>query len=393
MADQILLPRALDENANPEPGAKAYFYEAGTSTPLTVYSDIALTTPHASPLVSDSEGNFAQAFYNGAVGAKVDMYDASSVQMTGYPIDNFPTVSTAGSAAEDITFTPTVENPATDVQAAIENALTELADDTTPQLGGMLDVNGNAIGNGTEELLEFGETASAVNQFKITNSATGNGPELSATGDDANIDALITPKGTGRAKITRPNLIMGSDADGDIYFRSGGNLVRLAVGSGRQLLGVNAAGTGITYSRARLHIRDEKASGTGGGAFTAGSWLTRTLNTTLVNEITGASLATNQITLSAGSYEVYARAPADQTLLHKIKLRNVTDSTDILIGSNAYCSSGYNGHTDSVIYGRFTLADTKALELQHRCSNSGTFGLAAGFGVVEVYAEIIILQL
>ena len=33
----------------------------------------------------------------------------------------------------------------------------ELVKDTTPQLGGMLDVNGNAIGDGTLELLKFSE--------------------------------------------------------------------------------------------------------------------------------------------------------------------------------------------------------------------------------------------
>jgi hypothetical protein len=44
-----------------------------------------------------------------------------------------------------------------------------LLNDTTPQLGGQLDVNGNAIGDGTLELLKFVETASAVNEFTITN--------------------------------------------------------------------------------------------------------------------------------------------------------------------------------------------------------------------------------
>jgi hypothetical protein len=45
----------------------------------------------------------------------------------------------------------------------------DIVSDTTPQLGGQLDVNGNAIGDGTLELLKFVETASAVNEFTITN--------------------------------------------------------------------------------------------------------------------------------------------------------------------------------------------------------------------------------
>lgn len=38
------------------PGAKAYFYASGTSTPLAVYTDAALTVAHAHPVVADAEG-------------------------------------------------------------------------------------------------------------------------------------------------------------------------------------------------------------------------------------------------------------------------------------------------------------------------------------------------
>ena len=78
---------------------------------------------------------------------------------------------------------------------------TDLVQDTTPQLGGMLDVNGQAIGDGTLELIKFAETASAVNEITITNSATTNAPEIAATGDDTNIDLKLTPKGTGKLNL------------------------------------------------------------------------------------------------------------------------------------------------------------------------------------------------
>jgi len=77
----------------------------------------------------------------------------------------------------------------------------DIVSDTTPQLGGQLDVNGNAIGDGTLELLKFVETASAVNEFTITNNATGNNPILSATGDDTNVGIDITTKGNGLIKF------------------------------------------------------------------------------------------------------------------------------------------------------------------------------------------------
>jgi len=79
--------------------------------------------------------------------------------------------------------------------------LSDVVDDTTPQLGGMLDVNGQAIGDGTLELLTFTEDASAVNHVNIENEATGGGPIISAAGDDTNIDLILAGKGSGVPKI------------------------------------------------------------------------------------------------------------------------------------------------------------------------------------------------
>ena len=86
----------------------------------------------------------------------------------------------------------------------------DLVDDTSPQLGGDLDTNSFNIAfddahgindeNGNQQIV-FQTTSSAVNQFDITNAATGNAPQLSATGDDSNIDVAIVPKGTGETKI------------------------------------------------------------------------------------------------------------------------------------------------------------------------------------------------
>lgn len=90
-----------------------------------------------------------------------------------------------------------------DTVDGIEGAslLQNVVEDTTPQLGGMLDVNGQALGDGTLELLTFTETASAVNQLNVTNATTTNGPTLSAAGDDTNIDLVLAAKGTGNIDV------------------------------------------------------------------------------------------------------------------------------------------------------------------------------------------------
>ena len=85
----------------------------------------------------------------------------------------------------------------------LDNTVTaDLSGDSTPQLGGMLDVNGNHIGDGTLELLKFTETGSAVNEFTIANAATGGAPALSVTGTDTNVDLQLTAKGTGVVKMS-----------------------------------------------------------------------------------------------------------------------------------------------------------------------------------------------
>ena len=50
--------------------------------------------------------------------------------------------------------------------------------------------------NGNEEII-FTTTASAVNELTVANSATGNNPNVSATGGDTNIGINLTPKGLG----------------------------------------------------------------------------------------------------------------------------------------------------------------------------------------------------
>ena len=86
----------------------------------------------------------------------------------------------------------------------------DVVDDTSQQLGGDLDTNSFNIAfydahgindeNGNEQII-FQTTASAVNQFDITNAATGNAPSISATGGDTNIDVAIIPKGSGETKV------------------------------------------------------------------------------------------------------------------------------------------------------------------------------------------------
>lgn len=138
-------------------------------------------------------------------------------------------------------------------------------------------------------------------------------------------------------------------------------------------------------------IRDEKANGTPGGSFTAGAWQTRNLNAK-VSDVGGhASLASNQITLVAGTYKVEAYAPAFRVGRHKIKIRNITDGTDLVIGQSSHCQASNVVFSNAPLEGRFILAAPKIIELQHRCGLTFAtqgFGVESSFGVIEVYSVI-----
>ena len=86
----------------------------------------------------------------------------------------------------------------------------DVVDDTSPQLGGNLDANSfnidfdDATGirdDSANEQLIFQKTSSAVNHFELTNQATGSDPTIAAVGDDANVNMVLVPKGTGETII------------------------------------------------------------------------------------------------------------------------------------------------------------------------------------------------
>lgn len=92
-----------DSNGDPLPGAKLYFYEAGTSTELDTYSDSALSVPNANPVVADSGGLFG-AIYLSATSYKVVFKDASEVeQWTQDNVDNDTVYNQGGTGAVDRT--------------------------------------------------------------------------------------------------------------------------------------------------------------------------------------------------------------------------------------------------------------------------------------------------
>jgi len=141
-----------------------------------------------------------------------------------------------------------------------------------------------------------------------------------------------------------------------------------------------------------LHVQDQKGAGTAGGTFTTGAWRTRVLNTVVVNNITGASLSANQITLPAGRYFISAKCPGFAVNTHCSRVQSTAPTaTTLATGSVAY-ASGNSTTTDTFLDAILDLATDSTIELQHVCSGTKEtdgFGVGGNLGqAYNVFASI-----
>lgn len=144
-----------------------------------------------------------------------------------------------------------------------------------------------------------------------------------------------------------------------------------------------------------FHIQHVEAQGVDGGTANNATYNVRPLNTTVRNGITGASLASNQITLPAGTYEISAKGHTYATGESFLRLYNVTDAADTGIkGLNANARVATPTWATATLTGQLTIAATKVLRLDHYTSGAQTSnGLGSALNVAgrdEVYAEVLI---
>lgn len=253
---------------------------------------------------------------------------------------------------------------------------------------------------------------SAGTYTKITVDAKGRalvGATLAA-GDIPNLPASkittgaipIANGGTGESvAINAFNALSPLTTKGDTLGFDTGSNIRIGVGTNGQVYTANSASTGgVAWANPaqgevlKSIVTYSVPTSTDGGTFTSGAWQTRQLNT--ISGDAFASLAANQVTLAAGTYLVYGWAVANSVDKHIAKLYNVTDASDILIGSNASALAAGTEQTNSVIEGYFTIAGSKLIELRHRCQTTKAttgYGSNANFGVNEIYSSLTFVKL
>jgi hypothetical protein len=246
------------------------------------YSSVALNATTGATLTYSngalSNGKDAVIKLTGTITGNVNVVIPDSVEKT-YIIENATsgsfTVTVKTSSGTGVTWSATDKGKKmvySDGTNVVDTAFTEVSSDYSPQLSGILDTNGNdiIIDNGgaieddsNNEYVKFVKTATAVNEVSVTNAAASTGPEISATGDDTNIDLKLTPKGSG-------NLVF----DGIKFPNADGTVDQILTTNGSGVLSFvdNSGGTswqavkttGFTGAAGEGYFCD-----TTGGAFTA----------------------------------------------------------------------------------------------------------------------------
>ena len=245
MANQLILGRALDANGYIAPGAKATIYADGTSTLVTVYSDVDGTTPATNPIVADGDGFWPQRYVTEASKAVV----VTSADVALYTLDPCPTSQGTGAAASAVSFSPTVDLPQTNVQDAIE-AAADLAVSGFATYG--IGITGNAT-----LLANLDATGTGAGIYRFDGTTTGTFPTDVAAGDTGMIELWRQAGATAMMELHHATsnrlfrrrmtasawgawrevpVVNQATAEGDIIYRGAADFQRLAKGADEQVL-------------------------------------------------------------------------------------------------------------------------------------------------------------
>jgi len=152
---------------------------------------------------------------------------------------------------------------------------------------------------------------------------------------------------------------------------------------------IDATTVGIGY----MLLKDAQSTGISAGSSISGVQ-TRVLNNQVSNTITGASLATNTITLPPGTYRINGSVPGYKVNSHHAYLYNVTDAEISIVGTSELSNSTSPSQTRSIIHGKLILASITQFQVRHATELAVTslgLGAPAG-GTAEVYTTIDIVK-
>lgn len=255
MADQLLFTpvRVFDDNGDPGAGYLVTFYQSGTTTPKTVFTNASLTTAIAQPIEADAEGTFPQVFVSGGA-TKAVITDADGVTVA--TVDPVLKSSASTSAAAEISFLPTVDLPYTDVQSAIEGAAASAASG--------FDAFGLGVTGSGVLLADIDATNIAAGQYRFDNTTAGTFPAVVTKADGGTVIMsresssagwqMLFPALQNRAFVRRmassawagwyeTAILPEGAGTGSVIYKTASNWASLAIGTATHVLRVNSGAT------------------------------------------------------------------------------------------------------------------------------------------------------
>jgi hypothetical protein len=233
--------------------------------------------------------------------------------------------------------------------------------------------------------------------FRVDTSALATDSiQESTSGEGVTVDGLLIKDG---------GFELGSDADGDTYCRYGGQLKRIAKGTAGQVWAMNGAaeypewvGASDALFNAYVKVSHREAQGTD-SASTEG-WMQRKITDEDYDTASIASIASNRLTLPAGTYHcrveaIYAHGIEGSLL----RLYNYTTSAIVQEDSGVGNMVGLivaSAPTVVTLSGVFTLAGSSAIEIQQYFAHADSDGAGkAGniSGYEEVYMTAVFMRL
>ena len=214
----------LDPCGDPYAGARAFFYNAGTTTPRTTYTDGDLSVPHDHPVVANGSGRFPATFLAQGQNYRVRIETASGVTIADVDGISIPDIDGQGGGGGD-----------TPIEQRFQTG------DVKERYGvgahaGWVRLNGRTLGNGlsgASERANDDTEALFVHLWNVDSSlAVSGGRGSSAASDfaanksialpDYRLFARIAPSGMGNTPSTRIPAESFSGDDGDVLGATAG---------------------------------------------------------------------------------------------------------------------------------------------------------------------------
>lgn len=452
--------RATDSDDNPLAGGYISFYAANSTTPKAVYSDADLSTSLGTTVNLNSAGapvsgsNTPVLIYPGLGDYKIRYYDADDTLI--FEFDDYPGAVAEEEAATTATPTfPVISKTSsytvtTDERGKLINA-NPTGGSFAITLPSAVTVGDNFVvgirHNGTANAVSLLTTGSQNIRFQGNRTAfslNGQGETLWLVSDGSDwigcgyvppfrkdlapyfivLDSLASPPANPDSGARY--LISGTPtgvwstlgfADEDIAEADGnGSWIKHTPSEGWMAFDVDE---GISYvfregawenfqidpgesTLKTFIVQDQKASNTDGGTATTDAWTTAVLNTSVVNTITDASLASNKITLPAGRYRVRARKVFSTTGETRIRFKKDVAGTVVGLSESVHAGNVVSTQSANAIVGitaalecEFEISESTDFVLeyyvnvnQHTTATQG-LGIPSNIsGVVEVYATV-----